>query len=177
MSKAVRWGVVATNPLLGLEMLEEKPRERYIEDWELTEFLSVAPLFLQLYIPIKLITGLSKSDILRIKLTDIQADGLHAVRSKVLGRSGKRKIYPLFDADGEPNGLSEAIEAVRQFRRQRVGSVYLFATRDGQPYLKEDGTTSGFDSIWQRTMQKALEATRRKERFTEHDLRAGWDLM
>jgi integrase len=41
----------------------------------------------------------------------------------------------------------------------------------GQSYLKENGTTSGFDSIWQRTMAKALKETKLVERFTDHDLR------
>lgn len=40
-------------------------------------------------------------------------------------------------------------------------------TRKGQPY-----TASGFDSIWQRAMQRALGAGVLKERFTEHDIRA-----
>lgn len=33
-------------------------------------------------------------------------------------------------------------------------------------------TSSGFDSIWQRAMRKAIEAGDLKERFTEHDIRA-----
>ena len=32
--------------------------------------------------------------------------------------------------------------------------------------------TSGFDSIWQRMIRKALKETELTERFTEHDLRA-----
>ncbi|MFT7459690.1 MAG: integrase, partial [Planctomycetota bacterium] len=42
----------------------------------------------------------------------------------------------------------------------------------GQPYIKENASADGFDSIWQRFMKKALEKTELKERFTEHDLRA-----
>jgi integrase len=48
----------------------------------------------------------------------------------------------------------------------------LFCTRDGKPYIDEQGTTSGFDSVWQRFMKKALAETNLEERFTEHDLRA-----
>jgi hypothetical protein len=36
-----------------------------------------------------------------------------------------------------------------------VGSIWLFCTRKGQPYIKWDGQTSGFDSIWQRRITKA----------------------
>ena len=49
--------------------------------------------------------------------------------------------------------------------------MYLFATREGQPYIKADGSTSGFDSIWQRYMRNALKEGVISERFTEHDLR------
>lgn len=48
----------------------------------------------------------------------------------------------------------------------------LFHTNNGQPYIKEDGTANGFDSIWRRFINKALEKTKLQERFTEHDLRA-----
>jgi integrase len=50
-------------------------------------------------------------------------------------------------------------------------SPYLFCTRQGLPSIKEAGTTSGFDSIWQRTMHKALHSTKLIDKFTEHDLR------
>ena len=50
-------------------------------------------------------------------------------------------------------------------------SSYLFHTRDDEPYIKADGTTSGFDSIWQRHMVKAIKEGKVSTRFTEHDLR------
>jgi len=55
--------------------------------------------------------------------------------------------------------------------KRPIASMFLFATRDGQPYIKPDGTTSGFDSIWQRYMRKALKDEAISECFTEHDLR------
>lgn len=51
-------------------------------------------------------------------------------------------------------------------------SIWLFHTNRGQPYIKEDATANGFDSIWRRFMIKAIENTELKEKFTEHDLRA-----
>ena len=51
-------------------------------------------------------------------------------------------------------------------------SISLFCTRTGQPYVKQDGTANGFDSIWQRFMAKVLAETTVTDRFTEHDLRA-----
>jgi len=56
--------------------------------------------------------------------------------------------------------------------RKKIVSTWLFHTNRGQPYIKDDATANGFDSIWQRFMKKALEKSDLKERFTEHDLRA-----
>jgi len=49
---------------------------------------------------------------------------------------------------------------VRSLRR-RVGTLHLFATRDGQRY-----TISGFDSMWQRALERAS-----VKGLTFHDLR------
>lgn len=173
MSKAVRWGVVKDNPFLGMEMLKETPRDRYAEDWEVEEFLKGALPLLELYIPIKLMTGLSKADILRIKLSDIREDGLHAKRNKTFERTRQTKVYPLTYVDGTPNELAAAIEDVKTKQRtKKVASLFLFCTRTGQPYVKEDGNTEGFNSIWQRQMLKALKAGKLLRSFTDHDLRA-----
>jgi integrase len=57
--------------------------------------------------------------------------------------------------------LQEVVERAKALRR-RVGTVYLFATREGQPY-----TTTGFDSMWRRVVIKSgLDDVR------FHDLRA-----
>jgi hypothetical protein len=48
--------------------------------------------------------------------------------------------------------------------------MWIFCTTQGQPHIKEDGNTSGFDSQWQRTMKKNLESSEQQESFTEHDL-------
>lgn len=87
------------------------------------------------------------------------------------GKTGARLIY-LWDA--ELRTVVARIKAMRRPRgphrtktlRRPIG-LHLFCTRAGQPY-----TASGFDSIWQRAMKKALGAGVIKERFTEHDIRA-----
>ena len=80
-------------------------------------------------------------------------------------------MLPFYD-NGESTGLKEIIDGVLEWRRThlKVGSVYLFATSQGQPYIKPDGNIPGFRTIWQRTMAKALKETALKIRFTEHDL-------
>jgi integrase len=53
-----------------------------------------------------------------------------------------------------------------RFGRQAI-TPWIFA----HCYIAEDGTATGWDSTWQRFMQKLVKTTKVK-RFTEHDLRA-----
>lgn len=155
-TKAIRWGVVSSNPCRGVERHPEKPRDRYVSDAEYLAFRAMAGETVAAYMDFKLLTGLRQRDILTMRLDQLQVDGIHVKTSK----TGKRIVIRWSDA------LREAVSAVKGLRR-RVGSVYLFATRDGQPY-----TRGGWNSIWQRKMKKAIEGGVIAERFTDHDLRA-----
>ncbi|CAK0746265.1 hypothetical protein CCP3SC15_1420005 [Gammaproteobacteria bacterium] len=53
-----------------------------------------------------------------------------------------------------------------------VESSFLFCNRRGECYVNEDGYANGWDSIWQRFMDRLLSETNLKVKFTEHDLRA-----
>ena len=67
-TKAVQWGYVRAHPFKNEVRLEgEAPRERYIEDWEVVEVLSLpsvrkrgSVLAIQSYIRLKLLTGLRR---------------------------------------------------------------------------------------------------------------------
>lgn len=166
-SKAIEWGILGNDkhPMRGLRIkLATTPRDRYVTDDELDVFTGLCGEFLSAYLGLKMLTGLSKGDILSLRLSDITDEGIRYQRRKTTGRGAKPKVIK-----ATPE-LLDALEAVRKIRPKGVSSIYLFATRDGQPYIKEDGKTSGFDSIWQRAMAKAVDAG--VPRFTEHDLRA-----
>lgn len=173
-TKAIEWGSRRDHPMTGKKVVKFSiaPRDRYVEDWELGEAMQVAPPLVRLYVPIKLLTGLRKGEILSIRLADLREDGIHVQRTK----GGRPAIYEWGDRVDEsgaiiPGDLRQAVELVKAARKKVTG-LHLFCNRKGQPYIKEDGTTSGFDSIWQRFMAKALAETKLAERFTEHDLRA-----
>jgi hypothetical protein len=52
-------------------------------------------------------------------------------------------------------------------------SPFLFCNRRGESYFNEEaGTCNGWDSMWQRFMDRVLAETNVKQRFTEHDPRA-----
>lgn len=165
-SKAIEWGHLenADHPMRGLRLKNKKqPRTRYVTDDELAIALTVASDFLLHYIHLKGLTGLRKGDLLSIRLADITDAGIEVTPRKTEHSTGRRKIIPMTPA------ISSAIDAITALHG-RVTTLHLFCTRRGKPYIDDDGTTSGFDSIWQRYMVKVMALG--VERFTEHDLRA-----
>ena len=169
-TKAVEWGDLDRHPFKGeVRIAGNKPRVRYIEDWEITECLNLQPMrkegsihTIQAYIRLKLLTGLRRGDMLRLRESNVQADGIHVTTRK----TGKPTIY-----DFTPE-LEETLRMVRAARPSDVGDL-LFCTQKGTGYFNEkDGQAYGWDSMWQRFMARVLKETKVKERFTEHDLRA-----
>lgn len=171
-TKAVQWGYLDRHPFKGEVRLEgEAPRTRYVEDWELLEALALEPKrksgsvgMIQAYLRVKLLTGLRRGDMLRLAMVDLAEDGIHVTPGKTEKSSGKRIII---DWSDELHAAVDAAKAVRP-----VLSPYLFCNRRGACYVKEDGTANGWDSIWQRFMDRLLSDTKIKQRFTEHDIRA-----
>ncbi len=54
-----------------------------------------------------------------------------------------------------------------------VLSPFLFCNKFGRGYIDEETSKAdGWDSMWQRFMDRVLDDTKVIERFTEHDLRA-----
>lgn len=173
-TKAVQWGYLDSHPFKGEVRLEgEKSRDRYVEDWEIVEALSLGSrrskgsvLAIQAYMRIKLMTGMSRSDLLRLRLDEhIRDDGIHIQRHKTAESSGKRTVYLW---------TPELLHAVSQAKAVRPAlSPFLFCNRKGAGYLNEDtGKANGWDSMWQRFMVRLLAETDVKQSFTEHDIRA-----
>jgi len=153
--KALQWGVVTHSPVKGVEKHKIKARDRYIEDWELDEFLLVATPFIQAYVDFKMLTGLRQGDILALPLNALREDGI-AVKT---GKTGRRGII---------GWVPELRKAVADLKTCNIKQgLSLMCDRTGKP-LKE----SAFQNRWGASMCKALEETKLTERFTEHDLRA-----
>lgn len=178
-TKLVQKGDIDKHPFKGEVRLDGdlalKPRTRYVEDWEVLELLALAPRrksgsvrALQAYVRLKLLTGLARSDLLRLRLNEhLREDGIHVTRHKTAETTGKATIY-------EYARVPERAEAVRLAIAARpVLSPFLFCNRRGEGYIDEEtGESHGFDSMWQRFMDRVLAETKITERFTEHDLRA-----
>lgn len=172
-TKAVEWGYMARHPFKGEVRLEgERARDRYVEDWEVVECLQLeskrkagSVLAIQAYIRIKLMTGMSRSDLLRLNDAALREDGVHIQRHKTQNTTGKRTVYRW-----SPE-LRAAVDMALAARPAR--SAYLFCKRDGLPYINEEtGEAYGWESMWQRFMDRVRTETKVTDRFTEHDLRA-----
>lgn len=172
LSKAVEWGVINRNPLIGqIRIAGSKPRDRLVEDWEIAEVLSITSSYrgvqlAQPYIRFKLMTGLRRGDILRLRLSNLKEDGIHVQPNKTRKSTGKRLIIE-WDDD-----LRALIEEIKQIKPRRIGDAPLFTTRQGKPYIDEQGRCNAFDSLWQRFMDKVIVETKVCDRFQERDLRA-----
>lgn len=136
---AIRWGWCDRNPCIGVSRNKEHHRKRYIEDDELEILRGLANDQMRAMIDLVYLTGMRKGDMLRLRLSDLQPDGIHIEQ----GKTGKRQIFVWTQS------LQQVVDRARGLRR-RVGTLYLFASRSGQPY-----TSSGFDSIWQRMKKKS----------------------
>lgn len=174
LSKAVEWGLIDRHPTYGqVRIGSGPPRTRYVEDWEVVELLSLparrkrgSVRMIQGYIRLKMLTGLRRSDLLRLRTDALRADGIHVQPGKTASRTGQRLIYEWSPA------LREAVDMALEARPVDIGP-FLFCTQRGECYISEKtGEASSWDSMWQRFMRRALEETEIQERFTEHDLRA-----
>lgn len=174
LTKAVEWGVINRNSLLGQVRIKgNAPRDRLVEDWEIDEVLAIKSSFrgvliANVYIRFKLMTGLRRGDILRLKRSNVRDDGIHVLLNKTKHSSGKRLIIE-WDKDGD---MHELVDEILRIPPRRIGDAPLFVTRQGKAYINHQGQCNAFDSLWQRFMDKVMEITKVKERFQERDLRA-----
>jgi len=173
-TKAVEWGYREDHPMIEgkFRKLVTPPRTRYVEDWEIVEALSVSPRrrrgslhTVRAYIKIKLLTGLRRGDLLRLRTADLQTDGIHVTPHKTANSTRKQLIIEWTPA------LRQAVDEAVAARPVDI-APWLFCTKRGGCYVKPDSTASSWDSMWQRFMDRVLAETKVTDRFTEHDLRA-----
>ena len=169
-TKAVEWGYIDHHPFKGEVRLEgENPRTRYVTDAEILAALTLPCVrkrgsvrAIQAYIKIKLLTGMRRGDLLRLRVGDCGPEGISVTTHK----TGKPVLYQWSDE------LRAAVEEAKKARPVDI-SPFLFCTKNGQGYIDEKtGEPSGWNSMWQRFMDRVMAETDIKERFTEHDLRA-----
>lgn len=155
---ACDWGLLNLNPCTGVKRFTEIPRKRYVTDKEFYAVRDIATMIMPLIMEYALLTGQREGDILKTKLTDLLEGGVLVIQ----GKRGKEITLAWTDE------LRALVDRIKEFNRSRqIASIYLFPTRTGQPY-----TESGFQSNWQRTINKALKENIIQERFHFHDFKA-----
>jgi integrase len=168
----VQWGLIHAHPFKGetefRREMQPQPRKRYVEDWEIIEALSVLPRqkrgsvrMCQAYIRLKLLTGLRQTDLLRLRPADFDDIGIRVETSKTVSRQH-------FTWTPE---LRSAVDLALAARPVDI-APWLFCTRKGECYVDDNGIASAFGHIWGRFVDRVLEETELKVRFTERDLRA-----
>ena len=129
---------------------EEMPRERYVTDAELEQILAAASPKLACIIRFSYLTGMRQSDVLAVRMEDINDEGIRYKPSK----AGKRARITVVAWTEE---LREVVEDAKRLWR-RFGREWLFeshprgpnAGRGVGPY-----TTSGVRALWRVAREKA----------------------
>lgn len=122
-------------------------------------------LMIQAYIRIKLLIGIRRGDMLRLRESDITDAGITVKPHKTVNSTGIVRTFEWTPA------LRTAVDMARDARPIDI-APWLFCTKRGAGYFNEEnGQATGWDSMWQRFMARLLKDTKVTERFTEHDLR------
>jgi len=153
-SYAMRWGQTDRNPCIGVAKHPEKGRDRYVTDSEFESVKKIASEFIATVMDLAYITALRKGDIFKLRLDQITDEGIWIKQSK----TGSKQLYEW------SKGLHEVVDRARKLKRP-IRGLYLFCTRQGQPY-----SDTGFKAMWNRVQVKW--AMQGGQRFTFHDIRA-----
>ena len=153
-SYLIRWGIVEINPCREVKKFTEKPRTRYIEDWEYQAFKNYAPPMIKAAMEVAVITGLRRGDLLNLKSSDLENE-----KPITTNKTGKKVIFKL-----TPD-LQAAIQLAKSTRT--MPSIYLITNRKNQPY-----TGRGFGTTWRTYMKKAVVDGILPEPFLWNDLRS-----
>jgi len=153
--KAMRVGMVSSNPCDGVQRNPEKPRDRYVSDQEFMAVKAMCEPWMQAAMDFAYITGMRVSDMLALEHRQIDEEGIHFASKKT---SSKQMIE-------RNDALTDALNRLK--KESKVQGMHVVATRQGQPY-----TVRGFTRIWKRRRDQALKAGTLLEAFTWHDIRA-----
>jgi integrase len=158
-------GLVDSNPCHGVKRNKETPRTRLPKISEVNQLLTIAKAkgtssyMIALIGVMVALTGRRRAEILNMHMSDLSDEGILTFDAKTKAGEASRSYMVQWSPF-----LRELLTEARGLPRT-VGSMYVFANREGQPY-----SDSGFKAMWNRIMNDFVKAG--GERFTAHDLRA-----
>lgn len=160
MRYAIVWGHVRDNVVREVPPFKEQARTRYVTDEEFKAVKAIASPVVAAVMELARLTGQRRGDLIALRRDAITEDGLLINQAKVARKRPVRLCIEWTPA------LRAAVQALLDLPRPFT-SLALVTTRDGSPMSLE-----GWQTIWGRTMTKAMELGVIAERFHFHDLRA-----
>ena len=146
--KAIRWGLLESNPCIGVERNKERPRTRYVTDAEFWAVWEMASEPMRLLMELALCTGQRQGDLIRLKWSDVTAKGVEFTQ----GKTGKKLIVR----------HNKTLDALLRRCQALSDGPFVIGKANGAAY-----TSSGVQSAWRRYMDQ-----HKGKRFTFHDIRA-----
>lgn len=149
------------NPCKGVSKLKEKPRDRYIQDWEYDLLYQHAPNpVIRGIMEVSYLCAARQKDVLQLTKEQLLDDGIY-IRQ---GKTGKEQIK-----EWTPR-LRKAIDDALSYHNSKgvvTFSRYVFNNSRGTKY-----TTGGFVSMWRNFVIGLRKTTGHKLDFTFHDIKA-----
>lgn len=166
LGQAVRWGILDRNPADGVSGVAERPRERCPTPEEVAAWcvwVAERTPVLALYTRLAVLTGMSRADLLALRLEQVTAEGIAYTRAKTKRRSPTPVVVEWSPA------LRAVVDELRGLLGEAAvfGRTPLFRARGGAAY-----TPSGWSATWKRRMNECVAAGVLAEPFGTHDLRA-----
>jgi integrase len=153
-TKAIRWGVAATNPVRGLDYGERAGKRAQVTMEQVNAVRTKASDRIRVAIDLAVSTGQRRGDLLSLKRDQLTNEG-------IVFRQSKTGVGVLIQWSDELRAIVDRARALAP----QVPADYLIRKRNGKPY-----TARGFSAIWQRLMAKYLSDG--GVRFSFHDLRS-----
>lgn len=163
---AVELGEIDRNPCKDVRRNPEESRDRLVEAKELDAFVAWAlqqgpsNIVLVSMAQFAALTGNRRAEFLKLHWPQVDEEIIRLQRAKQRGKKSKRELI------GVSAALQEVLDRMKAMEGYSPMGAVFRAPRTNNAYSEP-----GFKAMWQRLMQKALDAGVIAERFTFHDLR------
>lgn len=174
LQRAVRRGIIDSNPLRGVDKLPTSPSTRYVEDSELDLALKAgrarggSTLLAALALHVTFLCVRRSTEGLDLRWADIHDDGIHWVGKKRTATDFKRKVVIAWSPE-----LRSMIEEARAVRGKidDQETEFVFGTQNGTRYTK-GGWKKTLDRLMDACREAATAEGREFTRFNLQDQRA-----
>lgn len=119
---AIEEQLIDNNPCIGIKRLPEKRRDRLVERDEFSRIRAAAPPRLQLMMDISYLTGQRLMDVVKIRRSDLRADGIYFQQDKTDAKLIVAWTPQLREAVDKAKSLGGKVNAMTLFHTNRGGA-------------------------------------------------------